>query len=381
MNIIFVSKHDPSSVGGIGRVTDILAQKFLSDGHMIYVLSLIPTNDKAKPLYPYELIYFPEQSCESEDNIHFLNNFIKEHKIDVIINQYGAYLAESKLFTSCKNVINISEIHIDPRLIVNSYFHYLWNAGWRKRLLIPLIPYLKYRFNNKRKSFYKWLTQRNDAVVLLSEKFKHSYPQLLASNVYSIFNPIQNFMDPIYDTNQKEKNILFVGRLECIQKAPQELIYIFKEIESRHNDWRLIIIGDGPDKKKLENLANRLRIQNIEFTGFTNPQPYYTNAQFICQTSTNEGFPMVLGEAMAHKCIPLIYNSFAAAADIIDNEMNGMLIQPRDRKAMAKALDNLINDQEKRAAMAEAAYTKAQQFHIDNIAKQWYALFDKLIKE
>ena len=60
-------------------------------------------------------------------------------------------------------------------------------------------------------------------------------------------------------------------------------------------EWNLKIIGDGPDKKKLEYMSRRL--DRISFLGFQNPEPYYREASILCMTSNHEGFGMVLIES------------------------------------------------------------------------------------
>ena len=388
MNIAFVSRHDKYVKGGIQTVSKILSKKFTDDGHKVFWLSLIKS--EITPLYEvnaflsegYINYYFPESDCESENNRHFLDEFIRKNKIDVLINQYGAYHAESKLFLSSQGCKKISVIHINPRLIGDNYFHYLWTGGWKRRIRIPLLPFLKYRFNRSRKEFYTWLLQASDSVSLLSNSFKSSYSCLEeASNVIGIYNPMNNYDGININPSDKKKQIVFVGRLDMIQKAPDEILYVFKEVEKKHSDWNLVIIGDGDDRRYLESLSRKLGLKNIKFTGFIDPICYYEESAILLQTSNNEGFPMVLIESLANKCVPVIYDSFAAAKDMIDDSVNGYLIKPKDRKAMAEKVNRLIEEADLREEMAESAYKKSLTFSVENIARQWYDLFDQLLKE
>lgn len=50
------------------------------------------------------------------------------------------------------------------------------------------------------------------------------------------------------------------------------------------------MVGDGPDRKYMEDIAERYKVKNIRFTGFTNPEQYYESAAIHCLTSNNEGF-------------------------------------------------------------------------------------------
>lgn len=109
-------------------------------------------------------------------------------------------------------------------------------------------------------------------------------------------------------------------------------------------------------------------------------EPERTHQGFRAKKVSFEEFPLVLAEAMGFGVVPVVYHSFAAAKDIIEDGKDGFLI-PYSAKAfpaesMANAITPLMNDKERLQHMAEAAIQKSQLFGIDSIYKQWMKLLN-----
>lgn len=375
MKILFTSIHEPDPIiGGIERVTDSLINQFINDGLEVEVIVFVKHNSDR----PYPVHYLPNPSPDSPENKEFYDNCINEFKPDIIINQCGSWRNYCDLFVTHHTTM-ISVMHNDPLYVYHSYASYLRNQGLHKYL--PFLPYLKWRYKKEREKHTQWLVENNDKVVLLSRKHKNTFPCLSNKSVCVIPNPTDNFSDSKLPPAGKKKQIIFVGRLKCLEKAPQELIKAFAYVENKHPDWQLLIIGDGEDKEKLKSLSSHLKLNNIEFLGYKDSAPYYQDASVLCMTSVTEGFGMVLIEAMAHKCVPIAYNSFPSASEIIDNGVTGLLAKPRDHRDLAKKICYLIEHPQERFRMAEAAYKKAREkYHVDAIANQWRLLFNTLEK-
>ncbi|MDE6097646.1 MAG: glycosyltransferase, partial [Muribaculaceae bacterium] len=94
--------------------------------------------------------------------------------------------------------------------------------------------------------------------------------------------------------------------------------------------------------------------------------------------SYSEGFGMVLLEAMAHGCVPVVFDNSAAFHDIIDNEVNGMIVPDLDENAFVDACRKMMDDENLRLQMAEEARKKVAVFSMDNICNRWLNLFNSL---
>ena len=87
-------------------------------------------------------------------------------------------------------------------------------------------------------------------------------------------------------------------------------------------------------------MSEKMGLKRITFEDFQIPIEYYKRASILCMISAFEGFPMVLPEAMNYKVIPIIFNSYSSAQDIIENEIDGFLIPPFDINKYQKKIAN-----------------------------------------
>jgi glycosyltransferase involved in cell wall biosynthesis len=244
--------------------------------------------------------------------------------------------------------------------------------GGVKRIILPL---LKYRYKKLREIHYSWLRQNTDSIVVLSESYRKTFSAL--NNAIAIANPIEVPEASATSVN-KTRSILYVGRMDRIEKSPQLLIQAWSKICHEFPDWTLDLVGDGPDKSWLQDYAAKLNIENIHFHGFQNPHPFYERAPIFCISSTNEGFTMVLVEAMSHSCTPIAFNSFPTASVIITSGENGYLIPPFSIDKYADAIKRLIENPDLCNVLSERASRKAQQFSVENIADKWITLFESI---
>ena len=146
-------------------------------------------------------------------------------------------------------------------------------------------------------------------------------------------------------------------------------------IEKKNPNWNLIIVGEGKCKSKLIKYKETNNLQRIVFLGQQNPIPYYTEASIFCLTSFFEGLPLVIIEAMTYGCVPVIFNSFATAQSLVENNKNGYLISPYNTKKFASSLNFLMNHSETIEAMSSESIKKSQNYSIEKIITEWNKLF------
>lgn len=169
--------------------------------------------------------------------------------------------------------------------------------------------------------------------------------------------------------------MLFVGRLDNRSKKLFTLIDIWYRLCKLYPQWKLIIVGDGPDKDVLINKAKD--ISNIEFKGYQDPREYYEKASIFCMTSIFEGFPMCLTEAMQFGCVPVAFDSFSAVYDIIKPGETGELVKSFDKKEYVGKLIHLIDDETYRKKLSKNAFQYVKRYDIANILPKWIELIEK----
>jgi glycosyltransferase involved in cell wall biosynthesis len=220
-----------------------------------------------------------------------------------------------------------------------------------------------------------------DKMVVLSPGIIDQYQYFAPGHKYC-FTAIPNALsfDNVTLPKIKEKEVLVVGRLDDWHKRISEILSIWEIVQKdeRYHDWTLSIVGEGIDKPFYEDFVQQRKIPNIRFEGHQNPLPYYQRASLFVMTSACEGLPMTILEAQQCGCVPIVYDSFASAKDVITNGENGNLIVNQDREAFVVALKRLMTDDELRKQMSEACVKSSERFSVENVAAQWNELLQSL---
>lgn len=179
-------------------------------------------------------------------------------------------------------------------------------------------------------------------------------------------------------TLRKEKVALYVGRLENGAKQVALLLDIWRRVSRDCADWKLVIVGEGPDEGLLRDCARRHKLRNVEFAGRQDPRPYYERASILCLTSLFEGFGMVLTEAQQFGVVPIAFDSYASVHSIITPGENGELAASFSKKEYAQKLLHLMQDAPYRERLAAKARETVRQFAPERIADMWEELIESL---
>ena len=217
-----------------------------------------------------------------------------------------------------------------------------------------------------------------DRLVVLTEEDKTYCTHCPTTSV--IPNPITT---PSLEVSPlSDKVILAVGRLDNQKNFP-ELIDIWALIAKDYPDWKLRIVGEGyTDVRILKKVKEYGLEEQFELCPFTKEiQKYYLSASIYAMTSAFEGLPLVLVEAESMG-LPLVsYACPCGPRDIIRDGQDGFLVELGGQKTFAARLRQLIEDEELRRRMGQAAKINSQRFSLENVMKQWVDLFAELTAE
>jgi glycosyltransferase involved in cell wall biosynthesis len=174
--------------------------------------------------------------------------------------------------------------------------------------------------------------------------------------------------------------ILFVGRLEPM-KGVDILLRALNLLPSEL-PWSCEIVGDGSQKRLLEDLMKELKLQNrVAFRGKligAELMKAYGEAQIFCGLSRSEALGNVFLEAQAAGCAVLGTN-VGGIPEIVKDGETGLLVEPDNVEASAKALERLLNDSSLRHRLAEAGKAHAQAFDWSVIAEKYAEIYKQML--
>lgn len=230
-------------------------------------------------------------------------------------------------------------------------------------------------WNAALKLFYR----RADAIVCQTADSVRCLPERARGRAVVIPNPVIDYgvaRDP------DRRILVAVGRLEP-QKGFDLLVDAFDRIADRHPDWRLQIWGEGPQRSALAaEIAARGRGDRIALCGLTErPGGWLAEAGAFVLSSRFEGFPNVLGEAMAAGVPVVSTRCDFGPSDLVDDGETGILVEPDDPAALAEGLDRMLASGPLRQRLSGAAALAARRYAPDRIWSAWDELLCGLLRK
>ena len=390
MNIAFFHSNGiiPTS-GGISRITYNLCLLFREKGHEVWLIADKNLNEAYE--YDKNTIFLPNQETTSDENKQYLKHFLLYNKIDVIINQDPFHKQYVSLLAYCRGEVGVKIISCYHNSILTPIYHFAYQKEYnlKKSGKDCVFSFLKKHFVRniliwlyikKYRSSFLFTFNNSDAITILCDGQIDEYKRMTGISNNPKITVIPNYLAQITKGNfQKNKIVLWVGTFDYSIKRPDYMLQIWSKVESIHPEWSLYLLGDGSSLTEMKNLANKLNLGHVVFTGRVNPESYYQTAELQCVTSVHEAFSMVSIEAMAHSIPVLAFDSFTSAPFIIKDGNNGKLIDHFDIDKFADTLSELMSNDEIRKTMGKEALESSTRFSADNIYKLWNHLFNQIL--
>jgi len=347
--------------GGLDRIV-IEKANYLSTKHTLYFITTGQENKE----YFYDLS-INIKHIDYSDYKGFNNIFFSKKKFqriianinpDIIIAVTGKESLVLPFFE--KSIPKIKEMHFSRE----HRFIQARNKSFIRKIALRLLDKIEV-----------WSYKKYDKVIPLTYEDEKKWPLDNLQVIYN-FKTIESTEKALL----KNKNVATVGRLDY-QKGFDMLLKAWGIVCIHNRDWVLNIYGDGTLKDELIQLSNELMISNrVIFHGnVKNIKKEYLRSSIYVLSSRHEGLPLVLPEAM--ECgVPIVsFDCPSGPKDIISNNENGLLIENGNIYLLAKGIEALIYNTEKRIQMGQKASEKAQEFSKDIIMAEWEQLFDTLV--
>ena len=355
--------------GGTERVTTVLANHWSLCGHEVFIVTLQKIQSVFFPLRK-EVIFFNLNS--SFVNIYYshLNNIFKLRKLIQIL--------KPNVFIDVATALSLISI---PALFGLRIKHIAWehfnaSINWNF-ITTPLARFLCSKFCFR--------------VVTLTTSDKVNYEKkYLARNVVVIPNPIT--LSPYIDLSALDKSkslikkslnlsndkkfALAIGRLTK-QKGFDLLIESWSIARKNLHSWSLLIVGDGPELSFLEQLRNKLQLNDeVFFVSSTDKiSNYYLACDLMICSSRFEGLPLVLIEAKAFSLPIVSFDCQTGPRDIIRDQIDGILVEALNVDELAAGIVMLTSNNNLRIAMGKMGNKDLSRFELQKINDMWQSLF------
>ena len=388
MNILFVFYSFPG-IGGVESVSNNLID-YLGKYYKIYTLAFKGDDTAPKSLLISESIRFPlALELENMDsNTRFFNSTVEKYDIDCVVNQ-GLYPEMTQIVLNTHrdcSVRVISVLHAVPGYEKMQFWglDIIKNASAYKSIERKILYWfgLNQRYNRYVGSYRKACRRAAEEgykIVLLTREYEKMFIREYGLERYqdkicSIENPLPERYGSISlpDWNNRSNSLLYVGRLSQ-EKRVDIIIDLWKNVG--RPDWYLHIVGEGPEKKYLEDKCSGL--DNVIFTGYVHePAEYYSKGKILLLTSVFEGFGMSIAEAQRFGVVPVVYDVSAGVRSVIENG-GGILVRKDDFVTLCRSVQKLMKDEELLRGMSEKVYLKSDMYNLDRIGLRWKELIDR----
>lgn len=313
---------------------------------LLYYYTGVPS-DKLLPKLLNKVIYPDIFLEEWEDRIN-------EGKFDIVIGISGTYSV----------LLGLIRDKTSARLV-----------GWQHSSYEGYFDSRKGYYRNQESLFEKNLSKL-DACIVLNKDIQEKYQRNLGLKTRVIYNP-KSFVSK-RKTDIRQQCFITCGRVEA-EKGYDDLIEAFYKFNEYNKDWKLLIIGGGSLKEKLEQKIQEKKLgDKAIITGYVhNVSELLLQGSIFMMTSRWEGFPMSVTEAL-ETGLPIIAYGIPAMEPLVTDGMEGRIVPAFDNEALVGAMEELATDTEKRQRMSDAAIQKAATLTPESIAQYWYKLFDEL---
>jgi len=372
MKIALVSPYDFAYPGGVTNHISSLEYYLTKMGHKVKVIApaskavstfgdrFIPVG-KPRPVPSSGSIARVTISLRLAPQIKAI---LDEEKFDII------HLHEPLCPMLCTTVLRLSQT-------ANvGTFHAYGSIGYS--LAKPLNTILLKRWFRK---LHGKIAVSKPAMELISKHFPGCYTIIPNGVDLDCFS---SGVSPIDGFDDGKINILFVGRLEK-RKGLNYLLEAHKQIKQEMPNFRLIVVGPGTRlRNKYEKRVAQNGLKDVVFVGYVSHDElprYYKTADIVCAPATGkESFGIVLLEAMALGK-PVVASNIDGYASIMTHGVEGLLVPPRDEKALAQALVSLMASESLRQQMGAKGKITAAEYDWKRIVQRVVDYYAKVLNE
>lgn len=225
-----------------------------------------------------------------------------------------------------------------------------------------------------------------DYFMPVSRKLTKFYKNKVKGNTKVMYSPLCVDYIPDKETKKNNKNIVSIGRLSP-EKGCLDLIDVFNLIYKEDNECVLHIIGDGEEKTKIQEKIKNLNLNlndSVILYGYKDKdfiREKLNDMSLYLMTSYEESFGLVLLEASAFAIPSIAFSSAEGACEIINNNVDGYIIEDRNKEEMKEKVLELLNDKQKLALFGHEAKIKCNEYSYEVVKEKWLGIIEDILKK
>lgn len=230
-----------------------------------------------------------------------------------------------------------------------------------------------------RKLILKFSVKYSDYVITLTEGDRVRYGELTGrtQNIEAIYNPMK--MQSGHCAEKKENWIVTAVRL-VPDKGIDYLAAIASAVLEKNQDWKWFVLGEGEDRGLLEKTIQEKKLEGrLLAPGLVSDVgEYLRKAKLFVLTSRIEGLPMCLLEAKTYQLPCVSFDILTGPNEIIEDGVNGFLVEPFLCETMVSKINELISDEELLERFSENAEKNIDKFQMEHILENWNRVLNRL---
>src|SRR5256714_8788643 len=366
MRVGLVSPYDFASPGGVNDHVRHLAQHLTETGHEARIFA--PSSradvgfDKARFYRIGTPIAIPANDSVARITLsfHLANEvaaIVADERFDVLHSHEPLMPALPITMLRMSTTANVGTFHAFARS----------NVGYfcARPLLQPYLAHL-----------HRGIAVSEPARAFVQRYFP-DFPLRVIPNGVDL-NVYRPGLAPIRHLRDENLNVLFVGRLEK-RKGLGDLLRAYRAMNMRVPQTRLIIVGDGPLRGRVESYVARHRLANVVLAGYVpeSVKPrYYNSADIFCAPATGaESFGVVLLEALASG-LPVVATEEPGYMSVLESGRDSVTVQPNNWRELAASLVILARDADLRRRLSDYALQKARRYSWDLVASEVVEVYE-----
>lgn len=325
------------------------------------------------------------------------SNKREKNIIDKVFYNYylwkNLHIAKEKCIQILKSIKNI-DIFIDFNGNARKYINRIES---KKKIIWRHLSMSEFSGKRNKIRRYGKYASKYDFVITICNRMKKEVLELLPKlekKIKVLYNPINfeeinNASEKKCDFSEKDKRlfqdeyILTVSRLDNGKKDYDTLIKGYKKAMNMGLPYKLYIIGDGPGKEYIESsiVANNLENNIILLGSRKNPYVWMKKSEFFVLSSKEEGFGLVLVEAMGLKKAVISSDCPVGPREILKDGECGVLFEVGDYQKLADCFIKFYTDRCLRKYYENVGFERVQEFNLRNTILKFEELIDSIVKE